>query len=163
MKKLALLLLLVPAVALGQPMPTEGLGGVIVHTDFAHDRGAVLDYLEYQGKKYEPQEAPAALLPKIGWKEKEKRQDLARAWVHQVCLIGCTPLEKEPDDFKEAKVDFQPPRVTLLKDGSVEVVLWYRDPVGMVPAQGYSKRSYRFSDQGRLTVKALEDISIPFK
>jgi hypothetical protein len=154
-------LLFLPVFA--QPMPTQGLDGVIVHVGFAHDRGSVLDAVEYKGQKYEWDEAADAVIPKIGWKDKSKREDIAWAWVTQVCMVGNTLLEEAPEDFVDAKVEFETPKVHLFDDGSVEVILWYRDPTGMVPQISYSKRSFKFTPQGKLTISALDDVAFPIK
>ena len=147
--------------ASAQPRSTSGLDGIICHVGFADNRGDVLDYVEYKGKRYEPAEAADALISKIGWKRKRKRDDIAWAWVTQVCMVGNTVLKEEPEEWAKAKAEFETPKVHLFDDGSVEVVLWYRDPVGMIPGHHYSKRSYKFSPKGKLVVEPLDDVSIP--
>lgn len=163
MKKVALLLFLCLASgALGQPMSTQGLNGVVVHIGFANDRGDVLDFVEYEGRKYDPSQA-AALIPELGWEDRSKRGDIAWAWVTQVCLVGNTLLKQSPDDFIEAKIEFETPMVHSFEDGSIEIVLWYREPPGMLAGTEYSKRSYKFSPEGTLSVQELDRVSLPLK
>jgi hypothetical protein len=154
-----LVLLLSPTLA--QVMPSSALDGVTIVTGFAHDRGDMLEYVEYKGKKYEPDQAANAIIPKLGWEDQSKREDIAWAWVVNVCTVGSTVLREKPKEFEQSKTEFETPKVHLFEDGSVEVVLWYREPVGMVPGHHYSKRSYGFSPEGKLTVTALEDVRIP--
>lgn len=156
---LAFLLTVSPVLA--QSVPNDVLMGVIVHTSFAHDRGDMVDCVEYDGVKYQPEEAANAIIPKIGWNNQSKREDIAWAWVTRVGLVGSTLLKQKPEEFTRAEQEFETPKVHLFEDGSVEVVLWYRHPVGMLPGHHYSKRNYKFSSEGRLTVESLADVRIP--
>lgn len=153
-----LLLLVLPATA--QPMPTSGLDGVEVVMSFAHNVGMIPQSVKYKGKTYELDEAADAIIPQIGWSDKEKRTDIAMHWVEQVTTASRTILRQKPEKAKGMK--FHQPKVVLFDDGSVEVTLWVRHPAGMLPQVHYSHHRFHFSDAGTLRDERLGSLNIPY-
>lgn len=156
------LLLSLSAVAVAdEPMETRGLDGVKLITSFAHNLGSLLDAVEYKGKRYTPHEAADALIPQIGWKHKERRKEIAMAWVEQVSLLNSSILRQPNEDFESEKMSFHPPKVVEFDDGSVEVKLWVQGPPGMQPISTYHREHYLFSDAGTLKNTRLETQVVP--
>lgn len=127
---------------------------------FADNYGMMPHAVEYKGKQYELDEAANALIHQIGWDDKEKREDLAMAWVTQVELASLTILHQKPDDAPHPS--FHEPKVIRFDDGSVEVTVWVRHPVGMFPARDYSQHKFTIDDGGKLTEERLKSESVKF-
>lgn len=161
--KIAVLLLcfsMLTVVCQAQPLPTSGLDGVSVVTSFAHDRGDIPEYVLYKGERFELDEAANALIPKLGWEDVEKREDIAMAWVEQIELATLSILRHQPD--KDVLPDFHPPKVIRFDDGSVEVKVWVRHPVGMRPETHYSRHHFLISNEGELSETVLSSMNVQF-
>ncbi len=152
-------LLMSPLAWADHPMPTHGLDGVILHTSFAHNYGDMLVKVEYKGKFYEPREAANAILPQIGWDVPEDRENLAMAWIEQVELADLTILRKVPDDFPASQ--FHTPKVQRFTDGSVEVTVWVKEPIGMVPVDQYRQLHFEINADGQLKADTVTRVDIP--
>jgi hypothetical protein len=161
-------ILLIAAQVLAQPSPSAnsytvpGLEGVTFLRSFANDAGMVCTGLQFEGKDYDLAEADELLLPKLGWNDNERREELARLWIAHVVNADNVVLT-EPMDTSVGHLDCHPPKAELLEDGSVQVKIWLKYPVRMRPEETFIRVLYTFNPDGTIVdQEALETHRIGF-
>lgn len=117
---------------------------------FAHDRGCMGNEVLF-GEQIDKFSAMApVILAAFGWAEEKQRTQLAMNLVKEVMLSWESPISSRNEDFDSNDTpDFSAPISTATERG-IEVVIWVKEPGGMLPQSDYSRLKVVFDKDGEL-------------
>ncbi len=131
---------------------------------FAHDRGCMPAGYFVGGAWIEQQEVAAKVaLSGAGWEaaDEETRKKLATHWFMDVIYaFDGSPVDSETKAFEVGKVSFEAPSTTI-KDGTITVSAWIREPSGMVWEEAYFKYTATFAPDLTVSGQASNAFAVP--
>lgn len=117
---------------------------------FAHDRGCMGSEVLWDRTIASQNEQAPKVLAAYGWEDAAKREELALNWVRDVMLAWESAVSSTNEDFDRADTPaFAAPKAQA-SDGQVTVLLWVREPAGMLPQSDYYQLQVVFDDGGNV-------------
>ena len=139
----------------------QGLDGVYCLGWFDHDLGCMGDEILVGNSIGHWKDLMPKALNLLGWKEENKRSDLALKWVKSVIIAWKVALKEKPENFGDS--DFEKPNVKKKPEGYF-VKLWVQEPSGMMPENNYYQLEIMIGSNAELIkVDLTKRLNVPIK
>lgn len=156
----------------GDPLDPRDVCIELIHIGyFASDRGCMWAGTFVNGTFLTVEEGQAGEIARkglaaAGWLEADAntRQELARAWLRVLYVYsGSLKLaEKAPQSWGEDAAGFyHAPRLEVKDDGTIEIVIWLQEPVGMQPGIDLRQDRVVFHDDGTVKRTTIQRKALP--
>lgn len=135
---------------------------LVIVAFFAHDKGCMGDHIFYKGQYVSTRNHAQQIFKDHDWGQQNKEK-LAMQYTQEVLLAWETVLTQYASELQEDFGDFHPPKITTTEQQEIEIILWVREPVGMLPQNEYYKARILFDSDGNfVSMKRLKSTIIKF-